>query len=78
MDKRLGKIMKETLGVTIEEVERLDRKKFHDLYEKALENEEIKAVEAIDTTENGETQESIDAAHIVNWLWEKSKKFRAA
>jgi hypothetical protein len=73
MDKRLEKIMQESLGVSVADVERMNDEELHSLYDKATVNEEIKALEASDTTEDGETPEAADAALIVDWLWGKIK-----
>jgi hypothetical protein len=73
MDKRLEKIMKKSLGVTVMEVMHMGDDDLRRLYDKALKNEEVKALEASDT-ERGETLEAIDSAHIVDWLWERVKK----
>lgn len=39
--------------------------------------EEIKAVEASQTTKEGYSPEAEDAAHIVDWLWSRYGKKRA-
>ncbi len=72
MDERLEKFMKDHLGVTVAEVDRMNEKELDDLYEKAQGVEIVLADEA-EETEQGEMQDSIDAAHIVDWLWEKVK-----
>lgn len=73
MDERLEKIVKENLGVTKDEVEKMSVDELHNLYEKAMVNEELKAFEASDTGQ-GVTRESTDAANIVDWLWLKVRK----
>ena len=67
MDKRLEKVMQENLGVTKSEVENMNEEELGALYDKACDFEVEKAMEAGD----GVTQESTDAADIVDWLWEK-------
>lgn len=68
MDSRLESFMQKHLGVTKKQAEEMN----YDDYEKLLEDAECLKIKLADeagkTTENGETQDSIDAAHIVDWL----------
>lgn len=67
MNERLEKVMEKSLGVTVSDVENMTDEELDKLYDKACDNEVDKAMEAGD----GVTQESNDAADIVDWLWEK-------
>ncbi len=65
MGERLERVMKEHLGVTMDDVKKMSESELAQLYDKACDYEVEKAMEAGD----GETKESIDAAKIVDWLY---------
>ncbi len=76
LSPRLEKVMIKTLHVSIADVERMTKKERHELYDKACTYEEIKAVEASETTKEGCSPDAEDAAHIVDWLWSLREKPR--
>ena len=69
MDVRLEQFMKKYLGVSLSDIKKMNEAELDALYDKACDLEIEMAMKADETTESGETQESIDAAHVVDYLY---------
>ena len=74
LSPRLEKVMIKALHVSIADVDCMTEEELDDLYDKVCTYEEIKAVEASETTKEGYSPEAEDAAHIVDWLWSLYEK----
>ena len=68
MGANLEQFMRKHLGVSLSDVKKMDDEALDDLYERACDLEVDMAIKAEETPE-GETQDSIFAANLVDFLY---------